>query len=608
MTADPEKILRDVFGFDAFRPGQREIVDKLLSGRHVLAVMPTGAGKSLCYQVPALLQDGLTVVISPLVALIDDQVAALQANGVAAARIHSGRSREDNVADWRRVESGDAPMLYMSPERLMTPRMLSALQRIAPALFVVDEAHCVSKWGTNFRPEYGALADLQKYFPNATKAGFTATADTATQHDVAAKLFAGQGDVIVHGFDRPNLWLGVTPKTKWRDQLRQFLRSREGQSGIVYCLSRRLTEEVATMLQDDGVHALPYHAGLSPEVRTANQETFMAEDGVVMVATIAFGMGIDKPDIRFVFHANLPGSMESYYQEVGRAGRDGAASEVFMIYGLDDVRMRRQFIVQDGDDADHQRREHKRLDALLAYCEASQCRRVTLLTYFGETTEPCGNCDVCQNPPKMVNGTTEAQMLFSAVHRTGERFGTVHIMDVLLGKTNERITTLGHNNLPTFGAGAGRTKTFWQAFIRQAVAGGYLQIDIERFGGLRLSDRGRRVLKGDETFEYNEAAGFTLTAKARKQKAAVADLDGIDADLYAALKAVRRDIAQTRNVPAYVIFADKTLQHMCVLQPKSLDDMAQVNGVGPAKLKEFGIIFLEALADGVAAPADPDGA
>jgi ATP-dependent DNA helicase RecQ len=608
VTADPEKILRDVFGFDAFRPGQREIVDKLLSGRHVLAVMPTGAGKSLCYQVPALLQDGLTVVISPLVALIDDQVAALQANGVAAARIHSGRSREDNVADWRRVESGDAPMLYMSPERLMTPRMLSALQRIAPALFVVDEAHCVSKWGTNFRPEYGALADLQKHFPNATKAGFTATADTATQRDVAAKLFAGQGDVIVHGFDRPNLWLGVTPKTKWRDQLRQFLRSRGGQSGIVYCLSRRLTEEVATMLHDDGVHALPYHAGLSPEVRTANQETFMAEDGVVMVATIAFGMGIDKPDIRFVFHTNLPGSMESYYQEVGRAGRDGAASEVFMIYGLDDVRMRRQFIVQDGDDTDHQRREHKRLDALLAYCEASQCRRVTLLTYFGETTEPCGNCDVCQDPPKMVDGTTEAQMLFSAVHRTGERFGTVHIMDVLLGKANERITTLGHNNLPTFGAGAERTKTFWQAFIRQAVAGGYLQIDIERFGGLRLSDRGRLVLKGDETFEYREAAGFTLTAKARKQKASVADLDGIDADLYAALKAVRRDIAQTRNVPAYVIFADKTLQHMCLLQPKSLDDMAKVNGVGPTKLKEFGVIFLEALADGVAAPADPDGA
>jgi ATP-dependent DNA helicase RecQ len=608
VTADPEKILRDVFGFDAFRPGQREIVDKLLSGRHILAVMPTGAGKSLCYQVPALLQDGLTVVISPLVALIDDQVAALQANGVAAARIHSGRSREDNVTDWRRVESGAAPLLYMSPERLMTPRMLSALQRIKPALFVVDEAHCVSKWGTNFRPEYGALADLQKHFPNATKAGFTATADTATQRDVAAKLFAGQGDMIVHGFDRPNLWLGVTPKTKWRDQLRQFLRSREGQSGIVYCLSRRLTEEVASMLHNDGVHALPYHAGLSPEVRTANQETFMAEDGVVMVATIAFGMGIDKPDIRFVFHANLPGSMESYYQEVGRAGRDGAASEVFMIYGLDDVRMRRQFIVRDGDDADHQRREHKRLDALLAYCEASQCRRVTLLTYFGETTEPCGNCDICQDPPKVVDGTTEAQMLFSAVHRTGERFGTVHIIDVLLGKTNERITTLGHNNLSTFGVGAERTKTFWQAFIRQAVAGGYLQIDIERFGGLRLSDRGRRVLKGDETFEYHEAAGFTLTAKARKKKAAVADLDGIDADLYAALKAVRRDIAQTRNVPAYVIFADKTLQHMCLLQPKSLDDMTKVNGVGPAKLKEFGIIFLEALADGVAAPADPDGA
>ncbi len=596
MHPESHRVLRDTFGFQSFRPGQQDIVEKLLGGRNVLAIMPTGAGKSLCYQVPALIQDGLTVVVSPLVALIDDQVAALRANGVVAARIHSGRSREDNVADWRLVESGVAKMLYMSPERLMSERMLAALARIAPALFVVDEAHCISKWGTNFRPEYGALSALKERFPGATMAGFTATADTATQRDIADQLFAGRGDVIVHGFDRPNLWLGVTPKTKWRDQILSFLESRRGQSGIVYCLSRKLTEEVAVILSGAGVHALPYHAGLSPDVRKENQETFMAEEGVVMVATIAFGMGIDKPDIRFVFHLNLPGSMESYYQEVGRAGRDGTAADVFMVYGLDDIRMRRQFIEQDGEDGDHKRREHRRLDSLLAYCEASQCRRVTLLSYFGETTDPCGNCDICQNPPVLVDGTTEAQMLFSAVVRTGERFGTAHLIDILLGKTSERIATLRHDQLPTFGVGAGRAKTFWQAFIRQAVAGGYMVIDIERFGGLRLSDRGRRVLKNEETFQYHEAPGFALAAAAAKRtKSAPLDMENVDPALLAHLKSLRRDLARTRGVPAYVVFSDKTLQHMCNLLPKTLDDMAEVNGVGPTKLKDFGGVFLEAI-------------
>lgn len=597
-AASPDDILRDTFGFRSFRPGQREIVETLLAGRHVLAVMPTGAGKSLCYQVPALIQERLTVVVSPLVALIDDQVAALRANGVAAARIHSGRSREDNVDDWREAEAGNARMLYMSPERLMSERMLTALERLDPAMFVIDEAHCVSKWGISFRPEYGALAALKERFPRATIAGFTATADTATQRDIADKLFGGRGEVVVQGFDRPNLWLGVTPKTKWRDQLLAFLDSRRGQSGIVYCLSRRLTEEVATLLEGAGVHALPYHAGLDASVRKENQEIFMAEDGVVMVATIAFGMGIDKPDIRFVFHLNLPGSMEAYYQEVGRAGRDGTPADVFMVYGLDDIRMRRQFIEQDGEDGDHKRREHRRLDSLLAYCEASQCRRVTLLSYFGETTAPCGNCDICQDPPNMVDRTTEAQMLFSAVLRTGERFGTAHLIDVLLGKTSERIAKLGHDRLPTFGVGAARAKPFWQAFIRQAVAGGYLVIDIDRYGGLRLSERGRRVLKNDEKFAYHEAAGFTLAAAAAKRaKAPAPDIGDIDPVLLARLKELRRELARVRGVPAYVVFSDKTLQHMCALRPESLEAMAEVNGVGPAKLKEFGPAFLSAIAD-----------
>ena len=597
---DPaERILQEVFGYPAFRPGQREVVDKLLAGENVLAVMPTGAGKSLCYQVPALIQDRLTVVISPLVALMDDQVAALKANGVAAGCIHSNRPREDSAEDWRAAQRGEIKLLYMSPERLMTERMLEALGRLDPGLFVVDEAHCISKWGINFRPEYGALTALKTRFPTATLAGFTATADRQTQRDIAEKLFDGEGTTLVQGFDRPNLWMGVAPKTKWRDQLLAFLEARRGSSGIVYCLSRRLTEEVAKTLRGAGFKALPYHAGLPPEQRKDSQEAFMAEEGVVMVATIAFGMGIDKPDIRFVFHLNLPGSMEAYYQEIGRAGRDGAPAEVQMVYGLDDVRMRRQFIEQDGDDEDHKRREHKRLDSLLAYCEAAQCRRAILLSYFGETTEPCGNCDICQDPPKLVDGTTEAKMLFSAVIRTGERFGAVHLISVLLGKTSQRIEELGHDKLPTFGVGAERSKAFWTAFIRQAVAGGALAIDIERYGGLHLTDRGRAVLAGEAEFRYRETAAFTQTASKPRGSAvsSVPDLADGDLALYTRLKELRRDLARERGVPAYVVFADRTLQEMAARRPQSLSALAEINGVGPKKLEVFGRTFLEALAE-----------
>jgi ATP-dependent DNA helicase RecQ len=596
-AASIDRVLHDVFGFDSFRPGQRDIIEKLLAGRNVLAIMPTGAGKSLCYQVPALVKGRLTVVVSPLVALIDDQAAALEANGIAASRIHSGRSRADNIADWRRAADGIANLLYMSPERLMTEPMQSALERLDPAMFIVDEAHCISKWGTGFRPEYGALTALRERFPSATIAGFTATADKATQRDIADKLFGGNGDTIVQGFDRPNLWLGVAPKSRWRDQLLGFLESRRGQSGIVYCLSRRLTEEVSAFLGGAGFHALPYHAGLPADVRRENQETFMAEEAVVMVATIAFGMGIDKSDIRFVFHLNMPGNVESYYQEIGRAGRDGAPSDVFMIYGLDDVRMRREFIEQDGDDNDHKRREHKRLDALLAYCEATQCRRVALLSYFGETVAACGNCDVCQDPPRLVDGTTEAQMLFSAVIRTGERFGYSHLIDILLGNATERVLSLGHDQLPTFGVGSSHRKQFWLSLVRQAVAGGYLRIDIDRFGGLCLSDSGRQVLRNEARFHYGERTGMEHASKSRsRQDKAPVDTTGVDPLLFSRLKELRRDIARARNVPAYVIFSDKSLQHMCTLKPGTLDDMSRVHGVGPAKLKDLGQEFVDAIA------------
>ena len=594
MTAAPEQLLESVFGFPAFRPGQKEIVDRLLKGTNTLSVMPTGAGKSICYQLPALIAEHLTVVISPLVALMDDQVAGLRANGVEAACIHSNRSREDNVADWRRVQDGSIKLLYLSPERLMTERMLSALQGLDPAMFVVDEAHCISKWGFSFRPEYEALSSLRERFPKATLSAFTATADTATRQDIASKLFGGKGDIVVRGFDRPNLRLAVAPKTDRNKQLLDFVEPRQGESGIVYCLSRKLTEETAKLLRGKGYTALPYHAGLPQEVRRENQETFMAEDGVIMVATIAFGMGIDKPDIRYVFHMNLPGSVEAYYQEIGRAGRDGKPADVHMLYGLDDIRMRRQFIAQDDGNEDHKRREHKRLDSLLAYGEAISCRRVALLTYFGENTQACGNCDICIDPPTLIDGTKEAQMLLTAVARTGQVFGAAHIVDVLRGSASKKILARGHDSLPVYGAGKERPKNFWAAFIRQVVASGYLSIDVEGYGGLQLTEKAEPLLKGEQGYEYRDIPRTKATGS-KKARAAVAALDDADAELLAGLKALRRELAQERKVPAYVIFSDATLHDMCVMKPNDLETLALVNGVGPKKLKDFGGMFLQAL-------------
>ncbi len=591
-----EDLLHSVFGLQAFRPGQSEIVARLLARQNTLVVMPTGAGKSLCYQVPALVFQNLTIVVSPLVALMDDQVAALRALGVDAACIHSGRDRDANVADWKRVQGGVCKLLYMSPERLMTARMIQALQKLDPDMFVVDEAHCISKWGMNFRPEYEALSGLKEAFPSAVFSAFTATADEATRRDIAAKLFDGRGETMVYGFDRPNLHLAVEPKTDWKAQLLGFLEERRGQSGIVYCLSRRLTEEVSRFLNDNGYQALPYHAGLPTEVRRDNQELFMAEDGVVMVATIAFGMGIDKPDIRYVFHLNLPGSMEAYYQEIGRAGRDGAASDVKLIYGLDDIRMRRQFIDQDGENEDHRRREHKRLDALLAYCEATTCRRQTLLSYFDETTPPCGNCDICLDPPKLVDASVEAQMLFSAALRTGQSFGGAHLIDILRGSETKKIKERGHDQLPTFGVGVDRSKDYWQSFIRQAVAGGCLSIDIAGYGSLKLTERGQAVLKGDEAFMIREPAPAKAgRTKARRDRGAPSDLPPDLADLFTGLKKLRQELAKERNVPAYVVFSDATLREMCLSRPRTLDQMADINGVGPKKLEEYGLMFLERL-------------
>jgi ATP-dependent DNA helicase RecQ len=590
------QILQDIFGYDAFRPGQEEIVDLLASGENALVVMPTGAGKSLCYQIPALMSDKLTVVISPLVALMDDQVAALRANGVAAVSIHSGLEREEQVANWRDVAAGKSRLLYLSPERLMTQRMLDAITKLDPGLFVVDEAHCISKWGVSFRPEYERLSALREHFPNAVIAGFTATADKATREDIAAKLFRGRGRTVVHGFDRPNLRLAVKPKSDWKTQLLSFLDEKREDAGIVYCLSRKLTEEVAEFLCAAGFNAIAYHAGMEAQKRKENQNCFMSKNAVTMVATIAFGMGVDKPDIRYVCHLNLPGSMEAYYQEIGRAGRDGLPAETLLLYGLADMAQRRRFIEQDGEDEAHKLREHKRLDALLAYCEAGTCRRTALLSYFDEETQACGNCDNCLDPPLMIDGTHDAQMLFLVIKDTGQMFGGAHVIDVLRGANTQKILDRGHEQLSGYGAGTEQPKDYWQSFIRQAVAGNYLTINIQKYGALQLSRKGNAVLTGGEEFALRKIDLSKPARKAKKGKPEKLPVAEGDQHLLAALKSLRLELAREKNVPAYVVFPDATLMEMARDRPATLDEMASINGVGPRKLEGFGEIFLKEIA------------
>ena len=584
--------MHDVFGYSGFRPGQEEIVGLLTEGCNTLVVIPTGAGKSLCYQIPPLLLDRLAIVVSPLVALMDDQVAALRANGVTAGCIHSGLPREEQVANWRAVASGDCRLLYMSPERLMTGRMLDALERLQPAFFVVDEAHCISKWGASFRPEYEQLTALKDRFPAATIAAFTATADRATREDIAHKLFGGNGKTIVHGFDRPNLSLAVATKTKWKDQLLAFLADKRESSGIVYCLSRKSTGEVADFLNASGFRALAYHAGQDAATRSANQNLFMTEQAVVMVATIAFGMGIDKPDIRYVCHLNLPGSLEAYYQEIGRAGRDGEPAETLLLYDLQDIRQRRMFIDQEETGEEHRMREHKRLDALLAYCEAPGCRRTALLSYFDEAIGACGNCDNCLDPPAMIDGTDDAHLLLATVDDTGETFGGSHIIDVLCGAESRKIMDRGHDRLACYGKGGKQGKGYWQGFLRQAIAGNYLAIDIQRYGALQITRRGRAVMNGQERFLLRET-GPAKKAKAKASRAVGHALNEADAALLASLKKQRMDLARARNVPAYVVFTDAALSEMAQKRPETLEQLAGINGVGPKKLRDFGAIVLE---------------
>ena len=606
---EKHRILAEVFGFPGFRPGQAEIIDTLLAGESALAVMPTGAGKSLCFQVPALVLGGLTVVVSPLLALMQDQVSALQLAGVRAETINSARDRSENVDVWRRAAAGEVSILYLSPERLMTERMLAALARLPVSLIAVDEAHCISQWGPAFRPEYADLVRLRGLFPDAAMVALTATADDITRRDIAEKLFGENGKIFMQGFDRPNIHLAVTFKQDWKQQMLSFLRRHEGESGIVYCLSRKKTEETAALLLANGITALPYHAGMEKWQRDGNQDRFMREDGVVMVATIAFGMGIDKPDVRFVLHTDLPGSMEAYYQEFGRAGRDGAPAQALMLYGLGDIRMRRQFIEQEGGGEDRRRQEHKRLDALLAYCEAPQCRRQPLLAYFGEEAEPCGHCDLCLDAAPAVDGTDLAQLALAAIRDTGQRFGAAHIVDVLCGANNEKVRKFNHNRLDSHGAGKARRKPEWQSILRQLVAGGYLQLDMEGYGGLAISTRGQAVLRGEEDFFYRpDAAPQPRDAGARDGRVRRGpaarpaglqdeDLSTRDLDLLGQLKALRSRLSKERGVPAYVVFSDRSLADMALNRPASIDEFATIHGVGQAKLKKFSTPFLAVIAE-----------
>jgi len=593
----PRKILNEVFGYKEFRIGQLEVIEALLENTHTLAVMPTGSGKSVCFQIPALIKGGLTIVVSPLVALMEDQISALKLLGIEAETINSSKERENNIVAWNRVVEGHVRLLYLSPERLMSDRMIKALVKQPVSLIAIDEAHLVSRWGPSFRPDYEELTNLRDVFLDVPIVALTATADKSTQEDIIKKLFGGKGNLFVSGFDRPNIHLCVEMRVDANKQLLKVLKEYPGENGIVYCMSRAKTERMASFLSDNGYNTLAYHAGMTSDIRKKNQEAFMTDTmGVIMVATIAFGMGIDKPDVRFVAHMNMPGNIETYYQEIGRAGRDGKPSVAHMIYGLGDIRMRRIFIDQESGDSDYKRREHKRLDALISYCESSECRRYALLSYFNErqlTHAGCGNCDICINPPEMIDGTVVAKQILSVVLDTGELFGQAHVIDVLRGANTEKIRSFRHDQLQSYGIGVDVDKHAWRSIVRQLVAGGYLNLDVAGYGGLSLFPKGQEILDGTRVFNYRSDQ---LNSDVKKQKKAKSmfpeNLSAQQGELLAMLKEKRTELARKRRVPPYIIFSDRSLEDMACRWPKDEEAFAEIHGVGAVKLRDFGADFI----------------
>jgi ATP-dependent DNA helicase RecQ len=604
--AAAQRLLRTTFGFEAFRAGQADIVTAILDGRDVLAVMPTGSGKSLCYQLPGLLRDGLTIVVSPLIALMRNQVAQLCGYGIAAAALNSANDAAENRLILDRIARGELRIVYVAPERLVKSETLDRLKRAKVALLAVDEAHCISQWGHDFRPEYAALGTVQAALGGVQTVAFTATADAATRADILDKLFSRPPAVFVHGFDRPNLRLAMAAKIGGRKQIADFIKSHQGESGIVYCSSRRKTEELAEFLCQSGVKALPYHAGMEPAARSRNQDVFLQEDGVVVIATVAFGMGIDKPDVRFVLHADMPATIESYYQEIGRAGRDGLPADTLTLYGMGDIRLRRMQI-DEGDASDAQKRvERQRLNALVSLCEAPRCRRQTLLGYFGETPPPCGNCDFCCDGAEVIDGTIAAQKALSAIVRTGERFGTEHLTNLLIGENTEAIEKFGHARLPTFGVGKEYGKQEWRSIFRQLHGAGIVALDIRGYGTWSVTEAGRRVLKGVDKVTLRKDTLKPVMRKAVRSAvnaAALADGPSGDAALFEALRQRRSALAKEQRVAAYVVFADKTLIDLARRKPATLVEMSTVHGVGEAKLRKYGDIFLDVIRQHTAAHA-----
>jgi len=584
-------LLKSVFGFDDFRPGQREIAEAVGAGRNVLAIMPTGGGKSLCFQLPAISQDGVTVVISPLIALMRDQVRSLREVGISAGALTSGNTDEETEEVFQALESGHLKLLYLAPERLANPGTMTLLRRINTRLIAVDEAHCVSQWGHDFRPDYLRIGALREAL-DVPLAAFTATADEETRQEITTRLFTREPpEIFLRGFDRPNLRLAFQPKNKPRQQILDFAASLKGQSGIVYCATRAKTETLAAALVSKGHNATPYHAGLGAETRRVTETRFSREDGLIVVATVAFGMGVDKPDVRWVAHADLPKSIESYYQEIGRAGRDGAPAETLTLYGADDVRLRRAQIDEGLAPPARKEADHVRLNALLGLAEAQGCRRRVLLGYFGEESEPCGNCDLCADPPELFDGTEPVRMALSAILRTGESFGAGHLIDILRGIKSDKALTRGHDRLPTFGVGAKTSKPVWQAIFRQMMAHDLIRPDVTRHGAFRMTQAAHPILKGEQKIKLRRD---TITASPHRAtpRALVSEEDE---PMLAALKSKRRALAEEMRAPAYVVFTDKTLIEMAEKRPQNMDDFSRLSGVGEKKLSKYGRIFLEVI-------------